>query len=184
MLSDFRRRKVASGFTQLDVDGDGKVESSDIDLLVRHHGEAYGFEPGSAEYEELSARTMAIWEQLQQFDTDGDGAVSLAEYVAGWDAFLEQQDAFMAGMDQLVESFFTMADRNRDGLISEDELVMHWRAWRHPEAKAREAFGKLDRGGRGGISKADWMRNLEEFYFSEDPEAPGNWLAPIVPSAE
>jgi len=23
------------------------------------------------------------------------------------------------------------------------------------------------------------MANLEEFYFSEDPQAPGNWLAPI-----
>jgi Ca2+-binding EF-hand superfamily protein len=180
VLSDFRRQKVASGFAQLDVNGDGQVESSDIDLLIRNHGEAYGFEPGSAEYEDLLSRTMAVWDQLKQFDTDGDGAVSLAEYVAGWDAFLEQRDVFMGSMDQLVESFFSMADRNRDGLISEEELVMHWRAWQHPEPKAREAFGKLDRQGKGGISKADWMLNLEEFYYSEDPEAPGTWLAPLA----
>jgi juvenile hormone diol kinase len=170
---------VASGFAELDVNGDGRIEGGDIDLLIRNHGEAYGYQPGSTEYEDLHSRTMAIWDQLRRFDTDGDGAVSLAEYVAGWDAFMAQRDAFMAGMDQLVESFFAMADRDGDGLISEEELVLHFRAWRHPEAKAREAFGKLDRGGRGGISKSDWMQNLEEFYYSEDPEAPGNWQAPI-----
>ena len=180
MLSDFRRRKVASGFAELDVNGDGRIERSDIDLLIRNHGEAYGYEPGSAEYEDLLSRTMAIWDQLRRFDTDGDGAVSLAEYVAGWDAFMAQHEVFMAGMDQLVESFFAMADRNGDGLISEEELILHYRAWRHPEAKAREAFGRLDRRGRGGISRSDWMQNLEEFYYSEDPEAPGNWLAPPV----
>ena len=184
MLSEFRRRKIASGFKDLDVNGDGQVESSDIDLLVRNHGEAYGLEPGSEEYEELSNRTWAIWDQLQRFDTDGDGAVSLAEYVAGWDAFLEQREAFMANMDKLVDSFFAIADRDDDGLITEDELALHYRAWRHPEAKIHEAFGKLDRQGQGGISKADWMATLEEYYYSEDPTVPGNWLPPFDPTQE
>jgi hypothetical protein len=50
VLSDFRRQKVASGFAELDVNRDGHVESSDIDLLIRNHGEAYGYEPGSPAY--------------------------------------------------------------------------------------------------------------------------------------
>jgi Ca2+-binding EF-hand superfamily protein len=180
VLSDFRRRKVASGFAELDVNGDGRVEGKDIELLIHNHGEAYGYEPGSTEYEDLARRTRDVWGQLRQFDADGDGAVSLAEYVAGFDAFLQQRDTFLAGMDRLVDSFFAMADRNGDGLISEEELALHYRAWHHSEAKAREAFRRLDRSRRGGISKADWMLNLEEFYFSEDPEAPGNWLAPLA----
>ncbi|HEX9314793.1 MAG TPA: hypothetical protein VGA71_05195, partial [Actinomycetota bacterium] len=100
-------------------------------------------------------------------------------YVAGFGAFIDQRDAFMAGMSALVDSFYSMADRDGDGLISEEELTLHYRAWRHTEDQAREAFTHLDRGGRGGISKQDWMQNLEEFYYSDDPEAPGNWLAPL-----
>ena len=59
---------------------------------------------------------------------------------------------------------------------------MHFRAWNHSEAQAREAFPKLNRNGNGGISKEEWMANLKEFYYSEDPQAPGNWLAPIPPA--
>lgn len=179
MLSDFRTRKVASGFAELDADEDGRLERGDIEMLVESHGSAYGFEPGSPEYEDLARKTLGIWDQLRQFDSDGDGQVTLEEYVAGFDAFISQRDAFMAGMGALVDSFYSMADRDGDGLISEEELILHYRAWRHSEDQAREAFTHLDRGGRGGISKQDWMRNLEEFYFSDDPEAPGNWLAPL-----
>lgn len=75
-----------------------------------------------------------MWTQLKQFDSDGDGRVSLAEYVAGFEAFLSQRDTFMNGMTVLVDAFY---------------------------------------------AKDEWMQNLEEYYFSEDPEAPGNWLTPI-----
>jgi Ca2+-binding EF-hand superfamily protein len=179
MLSEFRSRKVASGFAELDANGDGHLERSDIETLVHDHGTAYGCEPGSPEYEELARNTLGVWDQVRQFDADGDGQVTLEEYVAGFGAFIDQREAFMAGMGALVDSFYSMADRDGDGLISEEELILHFRAWRHTEDQAREAFTHLDRGGRGGISKQDWMLNLEEFYFSDDPGAPGNWLAPL-----
>ncbi|HWD71348.1 MAG TPA: EF-hand domain-containing protein [Actinomycetota bacterium] len=179
MLSEFRSRKVASGFAELDANEDGHLERGDIETLVHSHGAAYGYEPGSPEYEELARNTLGVWDQVRQFDSDGDGQVTLEEYVAGFGAFIDQRDAFLAGMGALVDSFYSMADRDGDGLISEEELILHYRAWRHTEDQAREAFTHLDRGGRGGISKQDWMRNLEEFYYSDDPEAPGNWLAPL-----
>ncbi len=179
MLSDFRTQKISSGFAELDANGDGHVERSDIEMLVHNHGAAYGFVPGSPEYEDLVRNTLGIWDQIRQFDSDGDGQVSLEEYIAGFDAFLSQRDAFLGGMGTLVDSFYSMADRDGDGLLSEEELILHYRAWSHSEDQAKQAFQHLDRRGSGGISKQDWMANLEEYYFSEDPEAPGNWLAPL-----
>jgi Ca2+-binding EF-hand superfamily protein len=88
----------------------------------------------------------------------------------------------MNSMDVLVDAFFALADRDGDGRVNENELIMHFRAWNHTEDQAREAFQRLDRNGDGAISKQDWMTNLEEFYYSEDPEAPGNWLAPLPPA--
>jgi Ca2+-binding EF-hand superfamily protein len=181
MLSEFRRRKLSAGFNELDVNGDGRIEDSDIELLIKNHGRAYGHPEGSPEYEDLAQRTKDVWERLKLFDADGDGVVSLDEYVDGFAAFLGQRDEFMNSMGVLVDAFYTLADQDRDGLITEDELVMHFRAWNHSEGQAREAFPKLDRNGNGGISKEEWMQNLEEFYYSEDPQAPGNWLAPLPP---
>lgn len=178
VLSEFRKRKVSAGFGELDVDGDGYVGNGDIERLVKNHGDAYEHAEGTQEYADLQRRTMDVWTQLKQFDADGDGRVSLAEYVAGFDAFLSQRDAFMSSMTTLVDAFYQMADEDNDGRITEDELVRHFRAWGHTEQQAREAFPRLDRNTNGAISKEEWMQNLEEYYFSEDPEAPGNWLTP------
>lgn len=178
MLSEFRRRKVSAGFKELDVDGDGLLGNSDIELLVKNHGSAYGYSENTDEYDDLARRTWAVWEQLKQFDSDGDGLVSLDEYVDGFDEFLSRRDAFMANMTALVDAFYAIADRDMDGQITEDELILHFRAWGHSEAQAKVAFERLDRNKSGAISKAEWMLNLEEYYFSDDPEAPGNWLAP------
>lgn len=179
MLSEFRRRKLSAGFHELDANGDGHIGDDDIELLIKDHGDAYGYSENTQEYAELARRTRDVWEQLKQFDTDGDGEVSLDEYVSGFEAFLGQRDAFMASMTVLVDSFYELADTDHDGRISEAELIKHFLAWHHSADQARAAFPKLDRNANGSISKAEWMANLEEFYFSEDPEAPGTWLAPL-----
>lgn len=182
MLSQFRRKKLAAGFDELDVDGDGRIGSDDIESLIKNHGRAYGFTEDTAEYEALAQRTREVWAQLKQFDSDGDGEVSLEEYVAGFADFLGQREVFMNSMDVLVDAFFALADRDRDGRVDESELILHFRAWNHSEDQAREAFQRLDRNSNGAISKEEWMANLEEFYYSEDPTAPGNWLAPLPPT--
>jgi Ca2+-binding EF-hand superfamily protein len=181
MLSAFRRRKLSAGFHELDLDGDGRVGNDDIEALIKNHGTAYGFAEGTPEYEALAQRTRAVWERLKEFDSSGDGEVTLEEYVAGFAAFLDQRDAFMNSMDVLVDAFYALADRDRDGRIDETELILHFRAWNHSEEQAREAFQRLDRNGNGAISKEEWMANLKEFYYSEDPHAPGTWLAPLPP---
>jgi Ca2+-binding EF-hand superfamily protein len=179
MLSEFRRRKLSAGFGELDVDGDGLLGTGDVEQLIKNHGDAYGFPAGTPEYRELADRTLAVWAQLKRFDTDGDDHVSLDEYVAGFEQFLSRREEFMAGMTALVDSFYGVADRDGSGQLSEGELIRHFRAWNHTEEQAREAFTRLDRNGRGAISRDEWMANVEEFYFSEDPDVPGNWLAPL-----
>ena len=41
---------------------------------------------------------------------------------------------------------------------------------------ARNAFRYLDRDGDGYLDVAEIVKAVEEFYLSDDPDAPGNWL--------
>ena len=44
----------------------------------------------------------------------------------------------------IVDAFYAVADRNMDGQITEDELILHFRAWGNTEEQARAAFKHLD----------------------------------------
>jgi Ca2+-binding EF-hand superfamily protein len=80
-------------------------------------------------------------------------------------------------MDSTIASFYEIIDRDGDGAHDEEEFLMDWRAHGQPEEAGRKAFVKLDRNGDGKISKDEMVTDLIEAFYSEDPQAPGNWLA-------
>ncbi|MSP12022.1 MAG: EF-hand domain-containing protein [Chloroflexi bacterium] len=76
----------------------------------------------------------------------------------------------------MVESGFTLQDRNGDGKISSSEFIAYLRGYNVTEQDAKDAFARLDRNDNGFITKKEMMLNMEEYFMSEAPEAPGNWL--------
>jgi Ca2+-binding EF-hand superfamily protein len=97
-------------FETYDADGDGRITQAEIDQVRQG--------------------------QLQKFDANGDGSLSLEEYQALWlDAMRERMvDRFQAHDDdgdgqvtvvEFNESFdglITRLDRNDDGAVTQDEL--------------------------------------------------------------
>ncbi len=177
MLSDFRRRKLIGLFRFQDLDGDGRVSAKDFEQVGNNYADLYGEPPGSPKREEAVSRMKEQWNQLKAFDFDGDGVVELEEWLAGMDAWLADREAFEAQMDALIGALYEIVDRDGDGRISEEELILNYRASGQEESAARAAFAKLDRDGDGMISKDEMMANTVELYYSEDPDAPGNWIA-------
>ena len=177
MLSDFRRRKLIGLFRFNDLDGDGKITEEDFDRVMSNYAQIYGVAPDSPELEDLSRRYHEQWTQLQAFDGDGDGAVGLEEYLAGSEAWIADRAAFEASIDAMIGAFYAIVDRDKDGRVSEEELSLNWRAHGLEESSARVTFAKLDRDGDGKVTKDEMVNAVLETYFSEDPEAPGNWIA-------
>lgn len=100
---------------------------------------------------------------LDAADTDGDGAISLAEFEAAHAARVRER--------------FARMDRNDDGLLSGDELK-HDRRGRHPGPRGRHhpdperMVEHLDTDGSGGVSLAEMdgrrmMPTADEFYAAD-----------------
>jgi hypothetical protein len=76
-----------------------------------------------------------------------------------------------------VDLLFEAFDSNRDEQLSAADFRNFFDAYGISEQGASdEAYAKLDAVGKGGISKAQALERVKEFYFSDDANAAGNWL--------
>ena len=177
MLTDFQKRKLNYLFDLYDVDKNGFVEQEDFEQVVRNLATTLRLQPGSPEYTRLHAGHMAIWNNVQQLGgAPGSQRVTREEFVNGYDRLLSNKDTFLATIGNFADVFLELSDQDRDGRLSQQEYVANLRGFNADEAAATEAFRKVDLDGDGYLSLDQITRYVEEFFYSDDPQAPGNWM--------
>jgi hypothetical protein len=178
MLSDLQKKKLHRLFAVLDSDHNGQLERSDYTTIVSNLAQFHDWKSGSPEYSAVETLYMTIWGNLKALaDANNDGQVSPDEFMEFHAQMLstpEMYDQITVGtVDLLFEAF----DSNRDQQLSAEDFRNFFEAYGIREQGASdEAYPKLDVGGKGGISKAQALERVKEFYFSDDPNAAGNWL--------
>ena len=178
MLTELQKRKLTVLFHHHDMDNDGFLGKADFEQFVKRFGEIQNYPPGSPEYETVYAQTMAAWEHVRQVaDKDGDNRLSLEEFLESYDVTLSDENLYNQLVTEYSKSVMALWDRDGDGRLSGVEYVALLGCWGVGEEAAREAFRHLDRDGNGYITAEEFMKNVKEFYLSDDPDAPGNWMA-------
>ncbi|NEO66889.1 MAG: calcium-binding protein, partial [Moorea sp. SIO4G2] len=51
-----------------------------------------------------------------------------------------------------------------------------FKAYGIDDSQIEEIFGRFDQNNDGYIDKQEILDLVTEFYYSQDPEAPGNWI--------
>ena len=72
---------------------------------------------------------------------------------------------------------FALADADGDGRCDVDEMMAAQRRSGMSEEEVRRSFDLLDSDGDGYVTRDDFAQALDEYYFSDDPDAPGNSIA-------
>lgn len=178
MLSDLQRRKYTANFTLYDADDNGIVERRDFEQVASRWTQNCGLAPGDTGYERAHGTIMGIWEFVRTLGgPNGEGVtlevwLAVAERVVGAS---EDETMLEQAYRQPARRLFGVMDRDSDGRVSEAEYGGYLAAYGVEGEGAREAFRHLDRDDDGFITADEWVENVVEFYFSDDPEAPGNW---------
>jgi len=177
MLSDFRTRKLERLFAVMDIDSDGVLTDADAETFVESLATLRELDRSSSKFETFRDGFLVYWNDfVRQADLDGDRKVTPEEWLVYHDEMLEDETRFQATTIVSASMMFMVMDANQDGRISLEEYGQWMRAWgMGDESVNAEIFAKLDRNGDGHLSNQEVVEMTTEFYYSEDPDAPGNW---------
>ena len=113
---------------------------------------------------------------MQLGDSDGDQKLTAAEFCTAYDKMMANRAQFGVVIMGVIKTIVTLWDSNKDGKVSQPEYHAYMTAFHATDAEAAEAFRQLDRNRDGYLTTDELLKNAEEFFLSDDPAAPGNWL--------
>ena len=176
MLTDFQKKKLSRLFAVLDADHNGRLERKDYTDVVSNLARIHGWVRGSKEYSSAEALYLQIWDSMKALaDANGDGKVSTQEFFEFHAQMLSTPEMFEQITVGTVDLLFEAFDRDRDGHLMREDFRDFFDAYGIQD-EADEAFAKLDTSGDGKVSKEEALQRVQEYYFSNDPAAPGNLL--------
>ncbi|MER7980744.1 MULTISPECIES: EF-hand domain-containing protein [unclassified Streptomyces] len=179
MASAFQERKLRGMFAAFDADGDGYLREDDFAALVGRWSRLPGVEPGTQLRTRVETLLMGWWAALLQAgDANGDGRVDMSELLSLVDQLPAMADAVTATADTV----FDAVDTNGDGRISPEEHRRLVETWNGLPVDMTGVFELLDLNGDGHLSREEFASLWRQFWISDDPKEPGNWLCGRIPA--
>ncbi len=178
IMTSLQRRKFVQYFNCLDDDHNGILEIGDFTNMANTLCSLRGWHLDSDKYRDVHFNLMLFWNSIHAFaDKNRDGIVTLSEWIAHKEYLVNaSRDVYDDYIKFFSYGLFDLADENHDGSLSQLEYRHLMQAFHVGDMMARVAFEKLDLNHDGAISRYEFENALYELHFSNDPDAPGNWL--------
>ncbi|MFF4317850.1 EF-hand domain-containing protein [Streptomyces sp. NPDC001568] len=173
MASAFQERKLRGMFAAFDADGDGYLREEDFTALVTRWSRLPAVGPGTDLRRRVEALLMGWWAALLEAgDANGDGAVDMGELLS----LVDQLPAMVSDVTATADTVFDAVDANGDGRISPEEHRGLVETWNGQPTDLTGVFELLDLNGDGHLSREEFAQLWLQFWTSDDPAEPGNWL--------
>ncbi|XP_072945121.1 calexcitin-2-like [Epargyreus clarus] len=150
------------------------LEKKDFEFTARSTAELRGWQPGDAKYKETEDTLIKIWDSLQKHaKKDNNGKVFLSDWIATWEDFKKNPTSPLEWQSLYCKYNFQLLDYGGDGVIDADEFTSVQVSFYIEERDAVAAFKKTAKG-KPTISWEEFRELWEEYFNSDDPDAPGN----------
>jgi len=185
-LSDFRNKKFQYLFNVFfDTNRSGTVDKDDFDMAAEIPTDCWlenickvrGWKPGEAQYEKTKVVLNNVWLGLKdKADADNDGQVTREEWCKMWEEYSKNPSNTLEWQVQFRDFMFDLEDTSGDGSIDVDEFTTVCSSYHISKQDAEEAFAKFSANGTVEIDRNKFAELWIEYFQSEDPAAPGNYI--------
>jgi hypothetical protein len=175
--TDFQVRKLQKYFASFDVDGDGVIDMLDYTGMAQLYCEAYDVTPRSPTWRAMHEWALIVWRAIERRTGSLHPTKLTRDEWVSWMGSSEYADFVIHAAIPFSLMAFAIADADGDGRCNVAEMMAAQRRSGMNEAEIHRSFDVLDTDGDGFVTAEEFAQALDEFYFSDDPDAPGNLLA-------
>jgi len=175
--SELQIRKLDKVFLSFDADGDGVIDVLDLTGMAQLYCDAYGIATRSERWRKMHGCAQVMWRAIEQRTGTADPAKLTRQEWLDWRGSSEYVDYVILAAIPFSLAAFALADADGDGRCQVEEMSAAQRRSGMSEREIRWSFGLLDSDGDGYVTAEEFAQALEEYYFSDDPDAPGNSIA-------
>lgn len=175
-LSAEQIQELTYAFGRFDVNGTGRVTAAELGAVLRQLGE--------------DATQEEVEQMVLEFDTDGDGGISLPEFIRlnAMAAAMEAGSSSGGGSDGgsgrsgggggILEDVFRTFDADKDGFICPAELQMIFCALGEESVTLEECVRMIWAADMDGDGQVDF-REFEALMFAPSPPASPGGSGPV-----
>lgn len=175
MLTDLQKRKLMKLFSMYDADFDGSLVGKDFEAVAHKLAEMAGWSTRSPKCLTLMGQFTQEWKRLKgSADADHDQKISIDEWFTYYDGVLSDEQKYNKRVQTLKELVFDVFDVNGDGELSAAEWSKLLSVYNVSPVYVSIIFPILDIDQDGVLKKPDVIALMREFFYSDDPDAPGN----------
>ncbi|MCE3031118.1 EF-hand domain-containing protein [Streptomyces sp. CMSTAAHL-2] len=173
MASEFQERKLRGMFAAFDADGDGCLREEDFRALVARWSRLPAVGPGTELRARVESLLMGWWSALREAGgARGSGTVDLPELLT----VVDRLPAMAAEVTATANTVFDAVDADGDSRISPKEHRRLVETWNGRPVDLTGVFELLDANGDGHLDRGEFALLWRQFWTSDDPTEPGNWL--------
>ena len=177
MADTVHQAKFDRLFEIFDVTGDGYISQEDFDSVIEQVIAAPHGSPNGKRVQALRDGCARFWAGIKEHaEVDSAGRVGRDSFRTALDSAFLQGSRFDEIVRPAVEAWFALYDADGDGRVSHHEYELLQRTIGRPAADIDAGFRIIDANADGQLTSDEFNTVVHEYFISDDPNAPGNWL--------
>ncbi|MEQ9403671.1 MAG: hypothetical protein RIM99_08815 [Cyclobacteriaceae bacterium] len=176
-MTDLLESKLDYFFSILDANGNSILQPNDFVEVANKLSDKLRYGPSSPIRLKLQRQASRLFVQILTDMEKEDDQITPEDWFHFFEYFHFERPGYIRSyVTRIVNYIFLLFDRNFDKYINREEYSEMFRAYGIDYKYEGSSFDKLDKNKDGFISQEELIQGFCDFFFSSDPNAPGNWI--------